>query len=125
VLVSRDHTKLRVFKLADEIVLSVYRATRDFPADERYGLQSQVRRAAVSAATNIVEGCARRSTGEYLHFLNISLGSATEADYLLGLAARLGYLSPQQYTPLKNCYRDLLRQLQNLLTTVERFEPGA
>jgi four helix bundle protein len=123
--VSRDYRKLRVFALADKIIVETYRATRDFPADERYGLQSQIRRAAVSAATNIVEGSARESAREYAYFLNISLASATEADYLLGLAARLGYLSPERYPPLQNCYRDLLRQLRNLLTTVERFEPKA
>jgi four helix bundle protein len=123
--VSRDYRKLRVFTLADKIIVEIYRATGDFPADERYGLQSQIRRAAVSVATNIVEGCARESAREYAYFLNISLGSATETAYLLGLAARLGYLSPERYLPLQNCYRDLLRQLRNLLTTVKRFKPEA
>ena len=53
----RDHTKLKVFELADRLTLSVYRHSATFPAVERYGLQSQVRRAAVSIAANIVEGC--------------------------------------------------------------------
>jgi four helix bundle protein len=123
--VSRDYRKLRVFALADKIAVETYKATRGCPRQERYGLQGQIRRAAVSAVTNIVEASARRSAREYSHFLNISLGSATEVAYLLDLAARLGYLGPEQHVPLHNGYCDLLRQLRNLLTAVERFEPDA
>ena len=75
---SRDHRKLRVFTLADRLVVEVYRASSGFPASERYGLQGQLRKAAVSSAVNIVEGSARRTDGEYLHFLNIALASAAD-----------------------------------------------
>jgi four helix bundle protein len=88
----RDHKKLRVFRLAHQLVLDVYRATTDMPKDEWYGLRSQIRRAAVSVPTNIVEGRARRTQKEFVQFLGISLGSATELRYLLELSGDLSLL---------------------------------
>ena len=87
----RDHTKLRAFELADDIAILIYRATRGFPKEEIYGLTSQMRRAAVSVPSNIVEGCARESQVEYLRFLEIAFGSLRELHYQFGLARRLGY----------------------------------
>ena len=74
----RDHTKLRAFELADEVTIMIYRVTRTFPREEIYGLTSQMRRAAVSIPSNIVEGCARNSQTEYLRFLEIAFGSLRE-----------------------------------------------
>ena len=87
----RDHTKLRAFELADEVAILIYRATRGFPKEEIYGLTSQMRRAAVSVPSNIVEGCARESQAEYLRFLEIAFGSVRELHYQFSLARRLGY----------------------------------
>jgi len=87
----RDHTKLRAFELADELALLIYRVTRKFPKEEMYGLTSQMRRAAVSVPSNIVEGCARESQPEYLRFLEIAFGSLRELHYQFGLSKRLGY----------------------------------
>lgn len=69
----RDHTQLRAFELADEVVMLVYRTTAGFPKEEMFGLTSQIRWAAVSVPSNIVEGCARDSETEYLRFLNTAL----------------------------------------------------
>ncbi len=87
-----DHTKLRAFELADEVAMLVYRLTAGFPKEELYGLTSQLRRAAVSVPSNIVEGCARDSEADYLRFLNIAFGLLRELHYQLNLSKRLGFL---------------------------------
>jgi four helix bundle protein len=102
------------------LALAAYLATKGFPAEERFGLTSQIRRAAVSSAANLVEGCARTTEKDYVHFLTISLGSASETMYLLGLAQRLGYLSQPKCKLLESKYAELLRSLQNLITSIEK-----
>jgi four helix bundle protein len=89
----RDHTKLRAFELSDELAVLVYRVTAGFPREELYGLTSQIRRAAISVPSNIVEGCARDSQADYLRFLHMAFGSLRELHYQLSLARRLGFLS--------------------------------
>jgi len=84
-----DHRKLAAFNLADELTTRLYKYTVDFPASERYGLRSQLRRATVSIATNIVEGCARDSDREHSRFFEIAFGSAREVIYLIDLSSRL------------------------------------
>jgi four helix bundle protein len=120
---SRNHEKLRVFQVADSLALAVYRHTAAFPASERFGLQSQLRRAAVSVATNIVEGCARRSRADYARFIDIALGSATETEYLLDLSHRLGVLASNSHRDCKTCTDQLLPGLQKLLLSIEALEP--
>ena len=88
----RDHTKLRAFELADEVAVLVYRVTARFPKEELYGLTSQIRRAAISIPSNIVEGCTRDSQADYLRFLYIAFGSLKELRYQLSLSKRLGFL---------------------------------
>ena len=116
---SRDHRKLNVFTLADDLVVKVYAETATFPADERFELRSQVRRAAVSVATNIVEGCARRTTRDYLHFINIATGSAAETLYLLDLSTRLGFVRAEVYRDFDPKYNQLLKGLQKLIISLE------
>jgi len=93
----RDHTKLRAFELADSLALAVYRATKSFPKQELFGMTIQMRRAAVSVASNIVEGCARYSEAEYLSFLEVAFGSPREVEYQTTLACRLEYLDNSDY----------------------------
>jgi four helix bundle protein len=92
----RDHTRLKVFELADKLALAVYRESQNFPTEERYGLQSQVRRAAVSVAANIVEGSARSTQADYSRFLEIAYGSARELQYEISLCKRLGFLDRRE-----------------------------
>ena len=86
----RDRTKLRAFELADQLAVAAYELTRLFPKGQQFGLTSQIRRAAVSTASNIVEGCARSTQADYVRFLEIACGSARELEYQLSLTSRLG-----------------------------------
>lgn len=113
---SRDHTALRAFHFADELAICIYQETATFPPAERYGLQSQLRRAAVSVPANIVEGSARRSEGDYVRFIEIALSSACEVDYLLGLCRRLEFLTQDADARCKNCSTRTVRALQKLIT---------
>ena len=85
----RDHKKLRAFEVADQLAILTYKRTAILPKDELFGLVSQMRRAAVSVASNIVEGCSRSSTVEYLRFLEMAYGSARELEYQISVAERL------------------------------------
>jgi four helix bundle protein len=114
----RDHRKLRVFEKADRAVIRVYLTTRRFPIEERFALQTQIRRAAVSVAANIVEGSARHSTADYLRFLNIAAGSAAEVRYLVDLASRLEFMRADQCDALVADYAEVLGGLQNLIRSL-------
>ena len=84
------------------LALEVYRATRVFPKDELYGLTSQARRAAFSAAANIVEGSAKRGSAEFRRFLDVSLGSLTELGYTLRISRELGILPEESWGKLND-----------------------
>lgn len=116
----RDHRNLRAFQLADDLVLSIYEATKAFPREEMFGLTSQVRRASVSVAANIVEGCGRESDGEYSHFLNIAFGSLREVGYYIHLAHRLNYLSQEVAEALTSKSDEAARVLSGLMRALRR-----
>ena len=115
---SRDPHRLHAFLLAHDLVLAAYRATKHFPAAERFGLQSQIRRGAVSVPANLVEGCARRSERDYLHFVGIAIASASEVRYLVDLAVRLGFANATDGERLKVGYSRVIRALQALVTSL-------
>lgn len=121
---SRDHRNLKAFQLADRLVLAVYRLARRLPDEERYGLGSQMRRATVSVAANIVEGCARQGQQELLHFLNISFGSLRELGYLIGLRPRLGYVDDAAVASLNDGYEQTCRVLSGLITSLRQEPPN-
>ena len=91
--VIRSYRELDVWKKSIDWVERIYLNSRAFPADERFGLTSQLRRAAVSVPSNIAEGAARTGAGEFLHSLSIASGSLAEAETQIVVASRLKYLS--------------------------------
>lgn len=105
------YKKLIVWEKADKFAHMVYLKTKDFPKEEIYGLTSQLRRAALSVPVNIVEGYARHSKKEFKNFLNIALGSLTEAEYLLDFSNRLGYFIEADFQEAS----DLRQEVGNLL----------
>lgn len=92
---------LRVWQKADELAFEIYKMTKKFPKDEIYGLTSQLRRAVLSVPTNIVEGYARKGDKELARFVNISIGSLAEVEYLLTFAGRLQYVSNSELTRIE------------------------
>jgi four helix bundle protein len=97
-----------------ELVVAVYSATRAFPADERFGLANQMRRAAISVGSNIAEGTGRQSDRELARFLNIARGSAHELAFQVAAAGDLGFLAAHQVADLTAVTTDLSRMLRGL-----------
>ena len=93
--------KIRAWQVCHQLVLATYKATKTFPGDEKYGLTTQSRRAAASAAANIVEGSASRSRPEFRRFLVISMRSLRELAYWLVVARDLAYLDPASFERLE------------------------
>ena len=91
------HSDLDVWKKSIEFVAEIYKMTKDFPKEEIYGLTSQIRRASVSIPSNIAEGAARNSTKEFIQFLYIALGSASETETQLIIAKEIGYLENNSF----------------------------
>lgn len=116
----RDHTKLRAFELADALALLVYRRTASFPREELFGLTSQIRRAAISVPSNIVEGCARESGADYIRFLDIAYGSACELQYQLSLATRLEYLDQEDADELAQAAKETCMVINGLLRSLRK-----
>ena len=119
----RDHRKLRAFELADELAILIYRATKPFPKDEIYGLTAQMRRAAVSVPSNIVEGCARETESEYLRFLEIAFGSLRELHYQFSLSCRLGYASELDMPVCERKLDELGKVLGALIRSLRKARP--
>jgi four helix bundle protein len=100
---------LEVWKKSIELAERVYRVSAQFPPEEKFGLTSQIRRAAVSIAANIAEGAERSGTGEFLQFLGIASGSLAETETFLILAERLGMVTQEKIALLQAQAADVAR----------------
>ena len=110
-----SYKELRVWQQAMDFVVRIYAITKRFPADELYGMVSQMRRAAVSIVSNIAEGKGRASKKELAHFLSNARGSLCEVETQTMIAARLNYISPEMEKELLQTVEDLGRMLSGLV----------
>ena len=112
---ARGFRELIVWQKAHQFVLEIYRFTRAFPSDEKFGLTSQIRRVAVSVPANIAEGFPKRGTSDKTRFFNIAQGSLEEVHYYLILANDLGY---GDSTKLVDLYDEVARLLNGYITAI-------
>jgi four helix bundle protein len=115
-----DYRDLDVWKTAMDSAADIYGLTAAFPSDERFGLISQLRRASVSIPANIAEGYGRDSTGSYVQFLRIAQGSAREAETLIELSVRLGYLALTDRATIGDKVERIIMMLGRLIKAIER-----
>ena len=111
----RDFRDLKVWAKAHQLVLDVYRTTRSFPSEERYGLTRDMRRAAASVPTNVAEGCGRTGDRELARFMSIAAGSASETEYQLLLARDLEYLDQESHRRLDGQVNEVKRMLNSFM----------
>ena len=119
-----SYRDLEVWRHALDWTEAIYQTTTHWPRDERFGLISQVRRAAVSVVSNIAEGSARKSTGEFMQFIGIARGSLAEAETQLILAQRLNYLPSADAKALLGGSERISRMLVGLSASLGRRKGG-
>jgi four helix bundle protein len=116
----QSHKDLDVWKKAVAFVIDLYELTKQFPKEELYGLTSQMRRAAVSIPSNIAEGRSKRSTREYMRFINIACGSAAELETHLVISQGLKYISSVQLEKYNAELSTIARMLNGIYSALEK-----
>jgi len=115
-----NYKNLNVWQKADYLAFEIYKITKNFPKEELYGLTSQLRRASLSIPTNIVEGYSKKGDKELARFINISLGSLAEVEYLLDFSGRLGYLNEEDYHRIDTLRDHVGKLLWNFYKKLEK-----
>ena len=110
----RDFRKYDVWKLSHELFLEIYRLSSSFPANERYGITSQLNRASLSIPTNISEGCGRDSDKDFNRFIQIAQGSAHEVEYILEVCQNLEFIELRVYEELNKKINHIKQKLYHL-----------
>ena len=116
----RPHEKLDVWERSVEFVERIYEITRMFPDSERYGLISQLRRAAVSIPANVAEGASRQSRKEFIQFFYVARGSLSESETLIHIALRLKLLEPVSYTEFRTKTGNIGKMLTGLIASLRK-----
>jgi four helix bundle protein len=116
---SGSYRDIKAWQRAIELVVDIYSSTRNFPKEEVYGLASQLRRAAVSVASNIAEGKGRCTDNEFLLFLHHARGSLFEIETQLTIAGRLGYIAQAESEQMGNSAGEIARMLNGLIKAIK------
>ncbi|MDY6838821.1 MAG: four helix bundle protein [Thermodesulfobacteriota bacterium] len=116
----KNYKELKVWQRSYQLCLQTYGITKEFPEDERYGLSSQMRRAAVSVPSNIAEGYGRKTTQDYIRFLHIAYGSNCELETQILLGGDLGYIEAPKLEILRQGIGEVERMLKALIRSLER-----
>lgn len=113
-----SHTKLNIFSETQDLAVECYQVTKGFPADERFALVQQLRRAAVSVHLNVAEGCSRKSEVERKRFFEISRGSLIELDAAIGIAYKLSYCNMEEIEKLGQLIVTCFKQLSGMIKNI-------
>ena len=116
----KNFRELQIWQRSHRLTLAIYKATKQFPREELYGLTSQLRRACSSIPTNIAEGCGRDGDAELARFVQIAMGSASEVEYQLLLARDLEYLNVDEYQKLNNELVEIKRMINAFLQKLRK-----
>jgi four helix bundle protein len=116
----RPHKRLNIWAKVVELIKNVYKITSEFPREELYGIVSQMRRAAISIASNIAEGCARKSNQEKIQFFTVSRGSLSELDAQLEISLSLDFINKDEYKKINEELDEISRMLQGLINSKKK-----
>ncbi len=119
-MTGKPHKRLESWRQSMDLVVMIYQVTARFPAEERFGLVSQLRRAALSVPSNVAEGAARGSSRFFTSTLQIARASLSELDTQIIIAHRLGYLSDREVNGLTACVEEIERIVNGLISSVRR-----
>ena len=114
----KTHKDLLVWKKSIDLVEQIYTFTKQFPKEELYGITNQMRRCAVSIPANIAGGSGRKNKAEFIQFLHIALGSASELETHLIISQRLGFLSSNSYDEIMNALNEIIKMICGLINSL-------
>ena len=114
------HKDLEVWRASIDLARDIYELTRAFPKEEQYGIVTQMRRAAVSVASNIAEGAARQGNKEFLQFLYIALGSASELDTQIEISRKIEFSDGHRLDEVQKHLETISKMIQGLIHSVKR-----
>ena len=115
----KNYKELKVWQKAYQLCIMIYKITKHFPREEKYGLTSQIRRSAVSVPSNIAEGYGRKTTQEYIQSLYIANGSHCELETQIMLSKDLGYIKPEEVETLQRDIEEVERMLKALIKSLQ------